>query len=228
MTTDSSALYRLMAWLSPAYPVGSFSYSHGIEWLVETGAIQTAPTLVHWLDDLLVLGSGRNDAIIFAQSHRAASHGNLEALFVIAEYAAAFAASAERLLETQAQGRAFADVTRKTWSSPTLDRLLGAYSLPLCYPLAVGISAADHGIPLKSALEAYVHAFAANMVSAGMRLIPLGHTEGQRALMQLEPAVMQTVAAGLTGDLTQLSSVTLAAEIASMKHETQYTRLFRS
>ena len=96
MTMDSAGLYRLMAWLSPSYPVGAFSYSHGIEWLVETGAIRNAPTLAQWIDDILALGSGRNDAIIFAHSHRAAEQSNLEALFVIAEYASAFAASAER------------------------------------------------------------------------------------------------------------------------------------
>ena len=228
MTVDSAGLYRLMAWLSPSYPVGAFSYSHGIEWLVETGAIHNAPTLTQWIDDLLALGSGRNDAIIFAQSHRAAEQGNLEALFVIAEYASAFAASAERLLETQSQGKAFAEVTRKTWSCPTLDRLTTAFSLPLSYPLAIGIAAADHHIALQPALEAYVHGFVANLVSAGMRLIPLGHTDGQLVLKQLEPAVMQTVTEGMAGDLTQLSSITITADMASMKHETQYTRLFRS
>jgi urease accessory protein len=226
--TDGAALYRLMAWLSPSYPVGAFSYSHGIEWLVESGAIRDAATLAQWIDDILILGGGRNDAIVFAQSHRAALCGNLEALFVVAEYASAFAASSERLLEMQAPGKAFAEVTRRTWRSPTLDRLIAAYSVPLSYPLTVGIAAADHAIALRPALEAYVHAFAANLVSAGMRLIPLGHTEGQRTLMQLEPSVMQTVAAGEAGDLTKLSSTAIAADIAAMKHETQYTRLFRS
>jgi urease accessory protein len=225
---DSGALYRLMTWLSPSYPVGAFSYSHGLEWLVETGVICDAATLTAWLDGILVLGSGRNDAILFAQSHEATLRGNIEALCVVAEYAGALAASAERNLETCAQGRAFCEVTRKTWTSPTLDRLLSLYPFPIAYPVAVGAAAGDHGIALLPALEAYVHAFTANLVSAGVRLIPLGHTDGQRVLMQLEPAVAQTVADGVAGDLTQLCSVALLADLAAMKHETQETRLFRS
>jgi len=225
---DSAALYRMMTWLSPSYPVGAFSYSHGLEWLVETGAVRDAESLAAWLDGILVLGSGRNDAILFAQGHDAALKGDIETLGVVAEYAAAFAASAERSLETCAQGKAFSEVTRKTWGSPSLDRFAVLHRIPLAYPVAVGVAAADHGIALGPALNFYVHAVAANLVSAGMRLIPLGHTDGQRVLMQLEPAVTQAVADGVSGDLTQLSSMAVMADIAAMKHETQYTRLFRS
>jgi urease accessory protein len=225
---NSASLYRLMAWLSPSYPVGAFSYSHGLEWLIETGAIHDAKSLAAWLDGILAIGSGRNDAILFAQAHDATLRGSLEALCVVAEYAGAFTASAERFLEVAAQGKAFAEVTCRTWGSPTLDRLVSLYPFPVTYPVAVAIAAADHGIALISSLDAYVHAFAANLVSAGMRLIPLGHTDGQRVLMQLEPAVTQAVAEGIAGDLTQLSSVAVTADIAAMKHETQHTRLFRS
>jgi urease accessory protein len=98
----------------------------------------------------------------------------------------------------------------------------------VAYPVAVGVTAADHVIPLAPALSAYVHAWAASLVSAAVRLIPLGHTDGQRAMMQLEPAVAQTIVAGMAGDLTRLSSVAILSDIAAMKHETQHTRLFRS
>lgn len=225
---DNAALYRLMAWTSPSYPVGAFSHSHGLEWLVEVGNIRDAETLAAWLDGILVLGTGRNDAILLAQAHDAAARGNIETLGAIVEYATAFAASAERSLETCAQGKAFCDVTRKTWSSPTLDRLVSLYPFPVPYPVAFGVTAVDHGIALTPALGAYVHAFAANLVSAGIRLIPLGHTDGQRVLMQLQASVIQVATEGIAGDLTRLSSVAIMADIAAMKHETQYTRLFRS
>jgi urease accessory protein len=225
---DSAELYRVMSWLSPAYPVGAFCYSHGLEWLVESGVIKDAASLKRWLGDILVLGSGRNDAILFAHAHGATLYGNFKALCEVADYANATAASAERRLETNAQGKAFVEITCKTWSSPTLDRLSSLYTETISYPVAVAVAAADHGLALMPALEAYLHAFTANLVSAGVRLVPLGHTDGQLVLMQLESAVSDAVAHGLAGDLSQLSNVTTMADIAAMKHETQYTRLFRS
>lgn len=223
---DSAALYRLMAWLSPSYPVGAFSYSHGIEWLVESGAIHDKDTLVAWIRDLLVLGSGRNDAILFAESWRAAQKPDV--LARIAETASAFAGSMERALETEMQGNAFCDVTRRTWSSPALDRLAAHYAHNVCYPVAVGAASADHGIALAPALRAYLHGFTANLVSAGVRLIPLGHSDGQRVMLALENAVEEVAVIGETRDLAALSSITIMADLAAMKHETQYTRLFRS
>jgi urease accessory protein len=223
---DSAALYRLMVWLSPSYPVGSFSYSHGLEWLVEAGAVHDKDSLVAWIADLLVLGSGRNDAILFAESWRAARKP--DELARIAELASAFAGSAERALETQMQGDAFCEVTRRTWTSPALDRLAARYPYPVCYPVAVGAAAADHDIALAPALRAYCHAFAANLVSAGVRLVPLGHTDGQRALQALEGAVEEASAIADVKNLSDISSITIMADLAAMHHETQYTRLFRS
>ena len=228
MSMDSATLYRLMAWLSPSYPVGAFSYSHGIEWLVETGAIHDKDSLSSWLQDLLLLSSGRNDAILFCAAHDAAGLHDLEQLGVIADTALAFAASAERHLETGAQGQAFADVTRRAWTSPTLDALALIYGEPLAYPVAVGIACADHGVARAPALRAYLHGFAANLVSAGVRLVPLGHSDGQRVMKSLEGVVEDTAILGESHDLSGLAGITIMADIASMQHETQYTRLFRS
>lgn len=219
------ALYRLMTWLSPAYPVGAFSYSHGLEWLVETGAVRDAATLVAWLEDVLAFGAGRNDAIFFTAAYRAA--GDLDKLREIAELAAAFAPAAERHLETCAQGSAFSAVTRRAWRSPTLDRI-DQDDAPLAYPVAVAVAAADHGIELALALPAYLQAFSANLVSAGVRLVPLGHTDGQIALTRLETPVARAAEAGLSLTLDDLGGATVLADIAAMRHETQYTRLFRS
>lgn len=219
---EGAALYRLMAWLSPSYPVGAFSYSHGIEQLVEDGSIAGRDALAEWLEDILRFGSGRNDAILFAAAHRAATARDKAALQDVSELALAFAPSAERQLETSAQGRAFAEITRTVWHNPT------ASAGQIAYPVAVAVACADHGIPLRAALEAYLHAFAANLVSAGVRLVPLGHTDGQRVLMRLEHSVAEAAEAALSATLDDLGACTFMADIAAMKHETQHTRLFRS
>jgi len=225
---NSGELYRLMTWLSPSYPVGSFCYSHGLEWLVENGAIADVESLVSWLNDILLLGSGRNDAILFAHAHGAVLHGNAAALLEAADYAGAIAAGAERYRESNAQGKAFTEITIATWGSPTLVEFCASYPRAVPFPVAVGVAAADHHIALGPALHAYVHAFTANLVSASVRLVPLGHTDGQRALMQLESSVACTVAQGETGDLSLLCNAAILADMASMQHETQHTRLFRS
>ena len=225
---NSGELYRLMTWLSPSYPVGSFCYSHGLEWLVETGAITDVDSLVSWLNDILLLGSGRNDAILLAHAHGAVLNGNTAQLWEAADYAGAMAAGAERYRESNAQGKAFTDITIATWGSPTLVEFCASYPRAVPFPVAVGAAAGDHHIALASALHAYVHGFAANLVSAAVRLVPLGHTDGQRALMRLESSVAGAVAQGETGGLSLLSNAAILADMASMHHETQHTRLFRS
>jgi urease accessory protein len=225
---DSAALYRLMTWMSPSYPVGAFSYSHGLEWEVETGRVHDAASLARWLMDVLELGGGRNDAILLAHAFAAARRGDDQALRDVADHALAFSGSAERRMETAHQGRAFCEITCRTWQSPTLDRMVAAYDEPIAYPVAVGIAAADHGMELTPVLEAYMHGFAANLVSAGVRLVPLGHSDGQRVTMMVERHVARAAHDAADGDLSRLISTTLMADMASMLHETQYTRLFRS
>ncbi|HEY7229647.1 MAG TPA: urease accessory protein UreF [Pseudolabrys sp.] len=225
---QASALYRLMAWLSPAYPVGAFSYSSGIEWAVQAGDITNADTLRQWLTAMLTNGAGFCDAVFFAHAHRACAADDDETLRSVAELAAAMTASRERFLETTAQGRAFLDTTRATWPCPALDRLVDAAPGPIAYPVAVAAAAAGHGIALESALGAYLQALVANWVSAGVRLIPLGQTDGQRTIAALESAVAETVERALAATLDEAASATFRADIASMRHESQYTRLFRS
>jgi len=224
--TDPAALYRLMNWLSPSYPVGAFSYSHGLEWAVETGEIRDVASLAAWVSTLLTSGSGRNDAIIFHAAYWAAEGGDVDQLWDIAELAAAFTPSRERQLETLAQGAAFCRTTRAAWAGPMIAQLDSRASIP--YPVAVAAAASDHGIGVAMALHAYIHAFAANLVSAAVRLVPLGHTDGQHAIAALETPVEDTTAMGLTTDLSQLGGGTVTGDMASMHHEIQYTRLFRS
>ncbi|MBX9776568.1 MAG: urease accessory protein UreF [Xanthobacteraceae bacterium] len=227
-TSDAAALYRLMAWLSPAYPVGAFSYSSGIEWAVEAGDITDAVTLQRWLTATIDHGGGFCDAVIFVHAYRAATDGEELALKDVAALAAALAPSKERFLETTAQGRAFIEATLAVWPCTALSRLMAIWDGPLAYPVAVGMAAAGHAIPMESALTALLHAIAANLVSAGVRLIPLGQTDGQRVLASLEPAIATTVSRALDTALADIGGATFRADIASMRHERQYTRLFRS
>jgi urease accessory protein len=221
-----------MAWLSPAFPVGAFSYSSGIEWAVEAGDITDAETLQRWLGVMLSEGGGFCDAVLFAQAHRAilgaAPGDDDKALYDIAELAAAFAPSKERHLETTAQGNAFVEAARAAWGCAALDRLKTAWNGPVAYPVAVAVTAAGHGIALEPALAAYLQALAANWVSAGVRLIPLGQTQGLRVLAALEPAVAATAQRALFAKLDDIGSAAFRADLASARHETQYTRLFRS
>jgi urease accessory protein len=228
MTENGGALYRLMAWLSPAYPVGAFSYSSGIEWAVEAGDIADAATLLDWLGAMLRDGSAFCDAVFFAQAHRAAAAADGEILAVVAELAAAFAPSKERHLETTAQGNAFVEATRAAWPCEALDRLKRVWAGAAAYPVAVAVAAAGHGIALEPALAAYLQAVAANLVSAGVRLIPLGQTDGQRVQAALESVVAETAKRALLTRLDDIGSAAFRADLATARHETQYTRLFRS
>ncbi len=222
------ALYRLMTWMSPAYPVGAFSYSGGIEWAVEAGDINNADTLRGWLESLIQHGSVFCDAVIFVHVHRAVACGDDEAVTETAELAAALVGSKERFLETTSQGQAFLQITQAAWPSRALDQLIAAWDGPLAYPVAVGAACAGHGIALAPALHGFLHGVASNLVSAGVRLIPLGQTNGQRTLAALEASIGEAATHAATTSLDDIGTATLRADIAGMRHETQYTRLFRS
>jgi urease accessory protein len=225
---EVASLYRLLTWLSPSFPVGAFSYSSGIEWAVEAGDITDATSLRQWLSSMLTDGAGICDGIFLAYVYRAASSGDDALLADLAELASAFVPSRERHLETAAQGRAFIEIARAAWHNALLDRLVASCKASIVYPVAVGLVSAAHAIPLAPTLHAFLHAVTSNWISAGARLVPLGQTDSQRLLAALEPVVGDTARRALTASLDDLGSATFRADLASMRHETQYTRLFRS
>jgi urease accessory protein len=227
-TVSSHALYRLLTWLSPAYPVGAFSYSSGIEWAVEAGDITDAESLRQWLETMLADGSGMNDGIFFVQAHRAIANSDDTALVELSELSAAFVPTRERYLETTNLGRAFIEVTCAAWPCSALTHLQKLWNGPTTYPVAVSVACAGHGIPLTPATHTFLTALATNWISAGVRLIPLGHTESQKLLRTLEPAINRTTQRALEATLDDLGSATFRADLASAMHETQYTRLFRT
>lgn len=231
MTTDAAALYRLMAWLSPAFPTGGFSYSHGIEYAVEAGLVTGRDTALTWIADVLTLGAGRSDAQLFALAYRAAEAGDEKAFVETAQLAAALRGTAELALESHAQGQAFQQAVERAWPAPALTHwtaMLKARDIAPSLPVSVALAALAHGIPMEPALATFIQSFAANLVSAAVRLIPLGQSDGLAILAALEPAVQNAASLGMAATLDTVGAAAPQVDWCSMRHETQYTRLFRS
>ncbi|WP_428310166.1 urease accessory protein UreF [Hydrocarboniphaga sp.] len=227
MNAEQGDLYRLLVWTSPSYPIGAFSYSHGLEWAVEEGSVDDVQSLVDYIGAVLERGGAWVDAVLFAQAHR---NGHDEArLDHISELATAFRASAETALEARQQGAAFLLVTRRAWPHPLLDAFAARHeNIAVTHCVTMALACAAHGLPLVTSLAAFLHSVAANLVSAGVRLVPLGQTDGQIALATLADVVSRATAAAMTTDIDDLGTASPALEFCSMHHETQYTRLFRS
>ncbi len=214
----TAPLIRLLTFLSPAFPTGAFAYSHGLEHAVETNAITNGPTLQAWLENIIEHGTGRADVILLRHAHRAAH--DAAQLRDLATLAYATAAARERHAESQTLGRAFA-AAAAVWGTPDLPA-----DPP--YAVAVGAIAAHHHIGENDTAAAFLQNFTASLISAAVRLVPLGQTTGLQTLAALEPLILATVAATETATLDDLGGCAFLSDIAAMRHETQYTRLFRS
>ena len=219
-------LYRLLAWLSPSYPVGAFAYSHGLECAVEEGHIRDRATVTAWIDDVLRYGGGWSDAVLFTNTYEAAD--DIDALKELNDMALSLAPSEERFLETTAQGTAFLKTTCDAWACDLVRTVSAELQRDIAYPIAVAVAAAGHNIDKTMALHAFLHGVAANLVSAGVRLIPLGQTDGQRALAALEGSINDVAQDAMDAPISDVGGIAMLSDIAAMKHETQYTRLFRS
>ena len=218
MSTDA-AFYQLMSWMSPSYPVGAFTFSQGLENAVETGRVTTANATRDWLVDQLRYGAVRADLTFLAEAWDVA--GDATRLENVRSFALAFQPTSELRLETTAQGDAFLRASADAWST---EKSTG----PWPYPVAVGWVARQQSIDKRHAMIAFAQAFIANLVSAAVRLVPLGQTDGQKIIAALMPEASAAVDAALETPLEEVSTATLVADICSMQHETQYTRLFRS
>ena len=226
--TLSDVPAQLLVWLSPAFPVGAFAYSHGLEKAVEKGLIKDRATLGAWLEDLITLGSLRNDLIVLAAAWRAATRQNAAELAKVAELAAALQPSAERRLETITQGGSFLLQIDAAWPCAAVRLLRAAHTGDVAYPVAVGVAAAGHALALAPTLLGYGMAFVGNLLSASIRLSVIGQTDGQRLTVALLPHLQEAATHAADSTLDDIGSATFAADLVSMQHETQYTRLFRS
>ena len=224
-------LLRLQTWHSPTFPIGSYSYSHGIEWAVEAGNIIDRATLVDWLQADLCHGSGRNEAIFFSDAARSATTGDCERLLAIAETAAAMRGTPELALESSQPAAACLMLLSQVWPDVVLHWLserLRECGVRPSLAVLLGIQTARQGIPVAAALPLFLQSYVANFVIAGVRLIPLGQTDGQLAIAELEEAVLAVSAEARTATTEDLGSAAIMVDLASIAHETQYSRLFRS
>lgn len=223
-----TGLYELMSWMSPSYPVGAYTYSHAIEYAVEAGLVCNRQDLIEWVSDIVKYGAGRADTILLAEAYRALQSEDYDRLIEVTEIAYANRPTRELELETSAQGRAFIKITEDAFPSRMLNELKSRWQGPIVYPIAVAAAAAGRGIPLEFVLTGYLHGFVSNLVSAAVRLVPLGQTDGQRAIAELEKVSAGQVHQALVSALDDMGTATLMVDWCSSKHETQYTRLFRS
>lgn len=218
---EAQAILPLFLWLSPSYPVGSYAYSHTLEWAVETGDVTDAASLVAWLTDLMRLGAGRNDAVLLCHAYRA---GDMAALAEVNELALALAPSSELYLETSQQGRSFLDATLAAWPAPNLRDI----DEEVAFPVAVGMAAAAHEVPLPATVNTYLLALVQTLVSAAIRSAPIGQTAGTRVCAAMVPVVRKVAEEALSLSLDDVGGATFRADLGSFRHENQYTRLFRS
>ncbi|MDK3019848.1 urease accessory protein UreF [Pseudodonghicola flavimaris] len=216
MAGFDAGLLTLAQWMSPAYPLGSFAYSHGLESAIRAGWIATAADLRGWLEDLLQDGSGRADASFLWAAWRAETEA---ALLALDAEARAFSPAAERQREGARQGAAFARSTAAVWGIALPELLL---------PLAIGRAARLMGLDPQAACALYLQSFTSNLVSAAVRLIPLGQTEGQQVLAALSPLCPRIAAETSAGDPAAVYSNAFLSDIAAMTHETLEPRLFQS
>lgn len=214
MTTDPAL--TLAQWFSPGFPVGAFAYSHGLEWVIEGGELTTAADLQAWLEALLHHGTGRNDAIFLVAAFRA---NGAEDLGTLDDLCLAFCAARGRVTEAREQGAAFARTLRAMGLTDLGDH---------AYPVAVGRAAALRRLPLDLTLRFYLHAFAANLVSAAVRRVPLGQSDGQRVLAALQPGIEALARDSLNRGFDDLHGSTFMADIAAMRQETLHARVFRT
>jgi urease accessory protein len=226
------ALFELLTWMSPAFPVGAFAHSSGLEWAVETGDVRDRASAEAWIRDSLEIGAARTDALLFAATWRAVRARAYAQVREIAELACAAQTCLERRVETTAQGAAFRKIARAAADCPELGLLDHVSDADLAYPVAAGCLMAGHGVALADGLVAFLHGVMANQVSAAQRLTPLGQTDGQLILAALRAPVLMLAAEMVEMDLSDpfaaMGGSALVAEIACMAHETQYTRLFRT
>jgi urease accessory protein len=219
--SDTAALQRLLIWLSPAFPVGAFAWSQGLETAIADGRIKAAAELKDWIAGSLAHGGLKTDAIILAHAWRGET--DMGQLRELADLALALTAPTERHMETTLTGDAFAAAAR-AWPSDVFARL----PQPCPYPVAVGAIAGAQKIGLQETLIGYITASVHSQISVAVRLVPLGQTAGLQVMAGLEAAIAALAEAAASAGLDDIGGITYAADIAQMRHETLATRVFRS
>lgn len=228
MLTDSShyALLKLLQLASPALPVGAYSYSEGIETLVECGTIADAQNLKHWLQQELNYGAIRLEAAVMVRAYQSVIVNDMAALGYWNHWLSAARETEELRSSSWQMGRSLMRLMLEL--QPQLAPAIDAAGNPCNLAIAFGIAAASWQINLSDALLGYLHSWATNLITAGVKLVPLGQTAGQLLLLELHPHLIHAAEEIFALEDDNLSSCGWGLALASMAHETQYTRLFRS
>ncbi len=224
MTDVIRSLLQLQTWLSPAFPTGSFAYSHGLEAAIAAQLVTDRETTLNWLKALLQEGSGWNDALVLSESWKAARVSDIKALHKINDLALALQPARERWLETTLQGKAFVDAA-SIWKNP-LSAIFENTDTAL--PVAVGALTATSAIDRKISIATYLNAFFSSLIWVCVRLVPLGQSDGLAIIAKLEKEIVSQTENVAASTLDNLGSCALVSDIASIAHEHMTTRIFRS
>ena len=219
-------LLHLLQLASPTLPVGAYSYSEGLETLVEVGTISDRDSLKHWLTAELKYGAIRIETAIVLRSYQSVIKGDRQALYDWNAWLSAARETEELRNSSQQMGRSLSQLMSKI--QPQIAPLIDAVGEPCNYAIAFGIAAAFWQIQLQAALLGYLQSWLTNLIGAGIKLIPLGQTTGQQLLLEFQPLLIETVNTVLGLEDDELCCCSLGLSLASMTHETQYSRLFRS
>ena len=212
MHTDVKFM-TVMQWMSPAFPIGAFAYSHGLEWAIDKGHVNNGEKLQKWITDLLEYGSLRTDAISISLILRGHDFKKMN------ELSMALCPARERLLETKLQGSAFAKIIEDVWQQD-----IGELSLPV----AVALAAKNQSIEQDLILPAYLQAFCSNLISVAIRLIPIGQTEGQRIMFELSSTISDLVQSASESEIDDLNSACFFSDVSAMEHEHLQPRIFKT
>lgn len=217
----SADLQKLLTWLSPAFPVGAFAWSAGLETAIANGKVNDRASTLEWISGALHHGGLKTDAILLAQAH--AGHASPDTLAELADLCLALTPARERHTETTVTGSAFA-LAASAWPTDTLLTLPN----PCPYPIAVGALTGAHKIDPRDSLVAFLTATVHSQVSVSVRLVPIGQNDGLSIMAELEPEIATLAALCLNATLDDIGGVAYGADIAQMQHETLPTRIFRS
>lgn len=211
---EASQFLLLLTWMSPAFPTGAFAYSQGLEWAIEEGRVTDRESLLQWIGDIITRGGGWNDAVIFARCWE-------DDACALNELALALSPTCERHLETTQLGRAFR-IAAAVFAAPPLPEE------EIAYPVAAGAACAAMGIDRHAALLAYLQGLATALTSVAVRLVPIGQTAGLEVLRDLGGIIAKVSGEAASASLADLGAIAIGADIASMKHETMHSRVFRT
>ena len=201
----------LFSWFSPNFPIGSFNFSHGLEAAVEMKFIHDSFTLENWISNLITDGSGKTDVILLSNAYRGKN---------INELALALCPSKERWIESIKLGKSFSKNIRDNWSYNIED--------DLTFPVALGKAGSFFSIPLDQLLIIFLQSFASNLITFGIKHIPLGQSAGQKILINLIPVIQAQSMKYKNYDITDIGSSAFISDLASMYHENLKNRIYQT